>query len=149
MDEKHKEAFQMATIYQTTATNTGGRKGHVQTDDQTLEFNLAPPDNAKEGETNPEQLFATGYASCFNGAFDLILKRHGFRKAEPVVELTVKLMDDPDSESPMLGVDIQAKVKNMSQEDAEKCLKEAHEFCPYSKATRGNIEFNMDVSVVE
>ncbi|PCF46499.1 peroxiredoxin [Staphylococcus delphini] len=137
----------MAIIYQTTATNTGGRKGHVQTDDNKLEFRLAPPDNAKEDETNPEQLFATGYASCFNGAFDLMLKRNGFRKAEPVVDLTVKLMDDPNSESPMLGVDIQAKVKNMSQEDAEKCLEEAHAFCPYSKATNGNIEFSMNVTV--
>lgn len=137
----------MGTIYQTTATNTGGRKGHVQTDDNKLEFKLAPPDNAKEDETNPEQLFATGYASCFNGAFDLMLKRNGFRKADPVVDLTVKLMDDPNSESPMLGVDIQARVKNISKEDAEKCLKEAHAFCPYSKATNGNIELSMNVTV--
>ncbi|ARJ51336.1 Ohr family peroxiredoxin [Staphylococcus lutrae] len=139
----------MTVIYQTTATNTGGRKGQVETEDQTLKLNLAPPDHAKEGETNPEQLFAAGYASCFNGAFDMILKRNGFRQAEPVVALTVQLMDDPDSESPMLGVDIQATVKNMSQEDAEQCLKETHEFCPYSKATRGNIAFNMAVRVVE
>ncbi len=139
----------MSTIYETTATNTGGRKGHVQTDDKELEFDLAPPDNAKENETNPEQLFATGYASCFNGAFDLILKRNGFRKAEPVVDLTVKLQEDPDSESPKLAVDIRAKVKNISQEDAEKSLEEAHAFCPYSKATKGNIDVTLNVEVVE
>ncbi|HCW35754.1 MAG TPA: peroxiredoxin, partial [Staphylococcus sp.] len=130
----------MATHYETKATNTGGRKGHVYTDDKAIDVDVLPPQQADGNATNPEQLFAAGYASCFNGAFDLILKQNKVRDAEPEVTLTVRLVDDENAESPKLEVDIAAKVKNVSQEDAEKYLKAAHDFCPYSKATRGNID---------
>ncbi|MEX6219001.1 organic hydroperoxide resistance protein, partial [Mammaliicoccus sciuri] len=133
----------MATHYETKATNTGGRKGHVYTDDKAIDVDVLPPQQADGNATNPEQLFAAGYASCFNGAFDLILKQNKVRDAEPEVTLTVRLVDDENAESPKLEVDIAAKVKNVSQEDAEKYLKAAHDFCPYSKATRGNIDVNL------
>lgn len=138
----------MATQYETKATNTGGRKGHVYTDDKAIDVDVLPPQQADGNATNPEQLFAAGYASCFNGAFDLILKQNKVRDAEPEVTLTVRLVDDPNAESPKLEVDIDAKVKNVSQEDAEKYLKDAHDFCPYSKATRNNIDFNLNVEAV-
>ncbi|MBF7023683.1 organic hydroperoxide resistance protein [Staphylococcus kloosii] len=140
----------MAVKYETKATNTGGRKGHVQTDDKAIDVAVIPPDQADAGKgTNPEQLFAAGYASCFNGAFDLILKQNKVRGAEPEVTLTVRLEDDPDAESPKLSVDIDAKVKDvLSQADAEKYLQDAHDFCPYSKATRGNIDVNLNVEIV-
>ena len=67
----------MAVNYETKATNTGGRNGHVQTDDKAIDVAIVPPAQADaEKGTNPEQLFAAGYASCFNGAFDLILKQN-------------------------------------------------------------------------
>lgn len=138
----------MATQYETKATNTGGRKGHVYTDDKAIDVDVLPPQQADGNATNPEQLFAAGYASCFNGAFDLILKQNKVRDAEPEVTLTVRLADDPEAESPKLEVDIDAKVKNVSQEDAEKYLKDAHDFCPYSKATRGNIDVKLSVEAV-
>lgn len=138
----------MATQYETKATNTGGRKGHVYTDDKAIDVDVLPPQQADGNATNPEQLFAAGYASCFNGAFDLILKQNKVRDAEPEVTLTVRLADDPEAESPKLEVDIDAKVKNVSQEDAEKYLKDAHDFCPYSKATRGNINVKLNVEAV-
>lgn len=138
----------MATHYETKATNTGGRKGHVYTDDKAIDVDVLPPQQADGNATNPEQLFAAGYASCFNGAFDLILKQNKVRDAEPEVTLTVRLVDDENAESPKLEVDIDAKVKNVSQEDAEKYLKAAHDFCPYSKATRGNIDVNLEVEAV-
>ncbi|PTJ43367.1 MULTISPECIES: organic hydroperoxide resistance protein [Mammaliicoccus] len=138
----------MATHYETKATNTGGRKGHVYTDDKSIDVDVLPPQQADGNATNPEQLFAAGYASCFNGAFDLILKQNKVRDAEPEVTLTVRLVDDENAESPKLEVDIAAKVKNVSQEDAEKYLKAAHDFCPYSKATRGNIDVNLEVEAV-
>lgn len=138
----------MATHYETKATNTGGRKGHVYTDDKAIDVDVLPPQQADGNVTNPEQLFAAGYASCFNGAFDLILKQNKVRDAEPEVTLTVRLVDDENAESPKLEVDIAAKVKNVSQEDAEKYLKAAHDFCPYSKATRGNIDVNLEVEAV-
>ena len=141
----------MAVNYETKATNTGGRNGHVQTDDKAIDVAVVPPAQADaEKRTNPEQLFAAGYASCFNGAFDLILKQNKVRGAEPEVTLTVRLEDDPNAESPKLSVSIDAKVKNvLSQADAEKYLQDAHEFCPYSKATRGNIDVDLNVSVVD
>lgn len=141
----------MAVNYETKATNTGGRNGHVQTDDKAIDVAVIPPAQADaEKGTNPEQLFAAGYASCFNGAFDLILKQNKVRDAEPEVTLTVRLEDDPDAESPQLSVSIDAKVKSvLSQEDAEKYLQDAHEFCPYSKATRGNIDVDLNVEVVD
>lgn len=138
----------MATQYETKATNTGGRKGHVYTDDKAIDVDVLPPQQADGNATNPEQLFAAGYASCFNGAFDLILKQNKVRDAEPEVTLTVRLADDSEAESPKLEVDIDAKVKNVSQEDAEKYLKDAHDFCPYSKATRGNIDVKLNVEAV-
>lgn len=138
----------MATHYETKATNTGGRKGHVYTDDKAIDVDVLPPQQADGNATNPEQLFAAGYASCFNGAFDLILKQNKVRNAEPEVTLTVRLVDDENAESPKLEVDIDAKVKNVSQEDAEKYLKDAHDFCPYSKATRNNIDVKLNVEAV-
>lgn len=138
----------MAVQYETKATNVGGRKGHVHTDDNAINVDVLPPQQADGNATNPEQLFAAGYASCFNGAFDLILKQNKVRDAEPEVTLTVRLVDDENAESPKLEVDIAAKVKNVSQEDAEKYLKAAHDFCPYSKATRGNIDVNLEVEAV-
>ena len=110
----------MAVQYETKATNVGGRKGHVHTDDNAINVDVLPPQQADGKATNPEQLFAAGYASCFNGAFDLILKQNKVRDAEPEVTLTVRLVDDENAESPKLEVDIAAKVKNVSQEDAEK-----------------------------
>ena len=101
----------MAVQYETKATNVGGRKGHVQTDDKAINVDVLPPQQADGNATNPEQLFAAGYASCFNGAFDLILKQNKVRDAQPEVTLTVRLEDDSESESPKLSVDIHAKLK--------------------------------------
>ena len=137
----------MAVQYETKATNVGGRKGHVHTDDNAINVDVLPPQQADGNATNPEQLFAAGYASCFNGAYDLILKQNKVRGAEPEVTLTVRLEDDPNAESPKLSVSIDAKVKNvLSQEDAEKYVEQAHQFCPYSKATRGNIDVQLEVT---
>ncbi len=101
----------MAIHYETKATNVGGRKGHVYTDDRALDIDIVPPAQADGKATNPEQLFAAGYASCFNGAFDLILKQNKVRDAHPEVTLTVRLEDDSDSESPKLSVSIDATIK--------------------------------------
>ena len=100
----------MAVQYETKATNVGGRKGHVHTDDNAINVDVLPPQQADGNATNPEQLFAAGYASCFNG-YDLILKQNKVRGAEPEVTLTVRLEDDPNAESPKLSVSIDAKLK--------------------------------------
>ncbi len=84
----------MAIHYETKATNVGGSKGQVYTDDRALDIDIVQPDQADGKATNPEQLFAAGYASCLNGAFDLILKQNKVRDAHPEVTLTVRLEDD-------------------------------------------------------
>src|SRR5699024_10714930 len=111
-----------------------------------IDLPVIPPDQSGEG-VNPEQLFAAGYASCFNGAFDLMIKKGGVRDAEPEVDLTVQL--EEDGESLKLSVAIDAKVKNMSQEDAEKYHQQAHVFFSYSKAAREIIDDDLSVEVVE
>ncbi|KIX90305.1 peroxiredoxin [Staphylococcus microti] len=138
----------MSSIYETTATHVGGRKGTVQTENKAIDLQITPPDNTDTDSTNPVQLFAAGYASCFSSALDIILKRNKFLKAEPVVDLTVLLVDDPGSESPKLEVVIHAKVKNISQEDAETSLQQANDYCPYSKAVDGNIDVTLNIEVV-
>ena len=137
----------MAVNYETKATNTGGRNGHVQTDDKAIDVAVIPPAQADaEKGTNPEQLFAAGYASCFNGAFDLILKQNKVRGAEPEVTLTVRLEDDPDAESPKLSVSIDAKVKNvLSQEDAENIYKMHTNFAHIQKRHACNIDVDLNV----
>ena len=118
----------MVKIYKDLGGNNNGSSfyyvRHVHTDDNAINVDVLPPQQADGNATNPEQLFAAGYASCFNGAFDLILKQNKVRDAEPEVTLTVRLEDDPNAESPKLSVDIDAKVKNvLSQEDAENIYK--------------------------
>ena len=122
----------MAVQYETKATNVGGRKGHVQTDDKAINVDVLPPQQADGNATNPEQLFAAGYASCFNGAFDLILKQNKVRDAQPEVTLTVRLEDDSESESPKLSVDIHAKVKNVLRSEERRVGKECRSrWSPY------------------
>ena len=103
----------MAVQYETKATNVGGRKGHVHTDDNAINVDVLPPQQADGNATNPEQLFAAGYASCFNGAYDLILKQNKVRGAEPEVTLTVRLEDDPNAESPKLMYYLKKTLKNI------------------------------------
>ncbi len=140
----------MAIHYETKATNVGGRKGHVYTDDRALDIDIVPPAQADGKATNPEQLFAAGYASCFNGAFDLILKQNKVRDAHPEVTLTVRLEDDSDSESPKLSVSIDATIKKCYiSRRSWKIFTNGSWICPYSKATQGNINVDLNVNVVD
>ncbi|MDU7023148.1 MAG: organic hydroperoxide resistance protein [Staphylococcus epidermidis] len=122
------------SIYSTTMISNGGRDGRVFSPDNTFVQNLATPkEMGGQGgnDTNPEQLFAAGYSACFNSALSLILSQNKISDANPEVEL---------------GADIKVTLENMSQQDAEKFVEQAHQFCPYSKATRGNIDVQIDVT---
>ncbi|MDU1489848.1 MAG: organic hydroperoxide resistance protein [Staphylococcus epidermidis] len=117
------------SIYSTTMISNGGRDGRVFSPDNTFVQNLATPkEMGGQGgnDTNPEQLFAAGYSACFNSALSLILSQNKISDA--------------------LGADIKVTLENMSQQDAEKFVEQAHQFCPYSKATRGNIDVQIDVT---
>ena len=133
--------------YTAVAINTGGRKGHVKTDDGLLDFDVAmPKEIGGEGEkTNPEQFFAAGYASCFGGALGAVAGKTSLRDSE--IKAKVHLGNyGPGSFG--LAVDIEVKIPHAaSLEEAQKIVDAAHEVCPYSKATRGNIEVNVKAVV--
>ncbi len=129
--------------YTATAINTGGRKGHVKSDDGLIDFDVAMPKEigGEGGKTNPEQLFAAGYAACFGGALGAVAGKTSLRDSE--IKVQVHLGNyGPGNFG--LGVDIWVKIPHApSLEDAQKLANAAHEVCPYSKATRGNIEVNV------
>ena len=134
------------SIYSTTMISNGGRDGRVFSPDNTFVQNLATPkEMGGQGgnDTNPEQLFAAGYSACFNSALSLILTRHKVNDANPEVEITIELVKDATDNGFKLAADIEVTLENVSQEEAEQYVEQAHQFCPYSKATRGNIDVNL------
>lgn len=130
----------MKTLYTAHATTVAGRGGHTETDDKKIVMDLAPPGSSRAG-TNPEQLFACGYSACFGGAVGAVAKKHDV-SGEPTVKADVNLNQDDNGffisavlDVSIAGFDDQAKL--------EEIVKSAHEMCPYSKATRGNIEVKL------
>jgi osmotically inducible protein OsmC len=134
------------SIYSTTMISNGGRDGRVFSPDNTFVQNLATPkEMGGQGgnDTNPEQLFAAGYSACFNSALSLILSRHKVNDANPEVEITIELVKDATDNGFKLAADIEVTLENVSQEEAEQYVEQAHQFCSYSKVTRGNIDVNL------
>ncbi len=135
----------MATIYTAHATSTGGRQGHVETDDKKVSFDLSSPGSGGAG-TNPEQLFAAGYAACFGGAVAFIAKQQGIELGTVTVKSSVDLNKDDSGFS--LGAVMDVQLEGMDAEKAKKLVQDTHAFCPYSKATRGNIDVTLKVNGV-
>lgn len=128
-------------VYTTAAVNTGAREGESHTPDRSYEVQVdTPKEMGGSGNgTNPEQLFALGYSACFHAALDHYKKEEKIDNKSQVT-LTVHLMKDPDDGGFKLGVEIEVGIEDMSEERAQKLADKAHAFCPYSKATKGNIE---------
>ncbi len=131
----------MKKIYAVKMTNTGGRAGEVFSEDHSLDLKIAAPGSGKEGATNPEQLFAAGYSACFNSALELVMQREGI-KAKSTVAIVVSLYEREPFDF-VIGADIEGHVEGQSAEKTQQLLEKAHEVCPYSKATRGNIEVTL------
>ncbi len=125
-------------LYITDATNKGGRKGHVTTSNGALDMDVHSPVPGSK-YTNPEQLFAAGYASCFNGAINFIA---GTQKLDASgSEVTANVSFGKTAEGGFaLAVSLDVKLPNLDKETAQKLIETAHQVCPYSVATRGNIE---------
>ena len=136
----------MKTLYTAHAKTVGGRNGTAETTDGTLKFTLTSPGtpNAKPGSTNPEQLFACGYAACFGGALDLIAKKQGVDASKAEVNADVNLNQDDNGF--ILSVVMNVLLPGMDSETAKKLVEATHQFCPYSKATRGNIDVQLVVN---
>lgn len=137
----------MVVLFTSKATASGGREGHVKSEDGLIDLQLTMPSalNKKTG-TNPEQLFAAGYSACFDGALNFIAKKNK-HKIESSITAEVSLLKD-ESDSPFsLAVTLNAHIKGVSQDVAVELVKEAHGFCPYSKALRNNVDVKLKVSV--
>ena len=135
-------------LYTATATATGGRDGTAKTDDGNLSVTLAMPKSlggtGAAGSTNPEQLFATGYAACFGSAMGHIARTQKLETGP--ISVTAHVSIGPVGQGFGLQVALEASVPELPRDQAEQLVKTAHEVCPYSNATRGNIV--VDVKVV-
>lgn len=136
----------MDTLYKTTGTATGGRDGHAKTADGALDIKLTAPKElgGPGGEgTNPEQLFACGYSACFLGAMQFVGGQEGLKvPAETTVTADVSLGKREDGEGFSIAVDLNVGLPGMDRKDAEALVEKAHIVCPYSYATKGNIDVN-------
>lgn len=133
-------------LYTTSAVNTGARAGESHTPDRSYEVNIdVPKEMGGKGEgTDPEQLFALGYSACFHSALDHF-KKEDKVKNKSQVTLTVHLVEDPTDGGFKLKTEIEVGIENMSEDEVLSLAERAHEFCPYSKATKGNIESKVTV----
>jgi Ohr subfamily peroxiredoxin len=135
-------------LYKTTASATGGRDGHAATEDGTLDVTLATPKElggAGGKGNNPEQLFAAGYSACFLGAMKFVASQGG-PKVPNDAKVTATVGIGPRSEG---GFGITAELKvalpGLPHDQAEALVEKAHQVCPYSNATRGNVDVKLSV----
>ncbi|WP_405163374.1 organic hydroperoxide resistance protein [Nocardia sp. NBC_01499] len=136
----------MKILYTAEALATGdGRNGHARTTDGKVDVDLAtPPEMGGSGAgTNPEQLFAAGYAACFHSALRLVGKQDKANVDDSAVGAKVGIGPN-DAGGFELAVTLEVSLPHLSREDAQALADKAHQVCPYSNATRGNI----DVTVV-
>jgi lipoyl-dependent peroxiredoxin len=129
-------------VYTAEATVTGGReKGHGKTTDGELDVQLRPPNEG--GGTNPEQLFAVGYAACFEGALGVAARRAKAEVGDASIDSKVSLITTEDRGF-NVAVELDVTLPQVTDaEEAKEIVAAAHEICPYSNATRGNVEVTL------
>lgn len=138
-------------VYRVWSTSTGGgRDGEVVSESGRIDLELRPPaEMGGSGDgANPEELFSAGYAACFNGALHLMFKNAGLEVPEGSnVKVTIGIGEDDADGGFALVADIHATLPGLDATQAQELTEKAHQFCPYSKATRGNIEHTVTSSV--
>jgi osmotically inducible protein OsmC len=138
----------MDVLYQAEATAWGGREGRAASSDGVLDVQLAiPKELGGPGGafTNPEQLFATGYAACFHSALKLVAGKQKLDVSESAV--TVRIGIGPNGTGGFgLTAAIEAELPGLERQAALELVEAAHQVCPYSNATRGNIDVSLDVT---
>lgn len=134
----------MKNLYTAHATTIGGRNGHSETNDKQLVLNLSTPGGNKPG-TNPEQLFAAGYSACFGSAIEAVAKMQKTIVSEIKVEAEVSLNQD-DKGGYFIAAVLNVTLAGVDDATAHKLVESAHQICPYSKATRGNIDVKLKVN---
>lgn len=137
-------------LFTATATATGGRNGHSETTDGSVKVNLSLPKTMggaeKPNTTTPEHLFAAGYAACFGGALEFVAKQHEKDASKTSVTCAVSV-GLRDAGGFGLSVKLTVADAQLSQADLSSFVKEAHEkICPYSHATRNNVDVTFEVN---
>lgn len=135
-------------LYTAKATATGGREGHVQSSDGLLDINVRIPKEmgGTGGATNPEQLFAAGYAACFDSALNHIARGEKLQVGTTIVNAEVSIGKN-ETGGFGLAVTLDVVVPGVDQAVAEDLVNKAHQVCPYSNATRNNIDVKLNVAV--
>ncbi|MHA6792163.1 organic hydroperoxide resistance protein [Pseudonocardia bannensis] len=136
-------------IYTAQATSSGGgRDGRVRSSDGIIDQDLKMPPalGGPGGATNPEQLFAAAYATCFHGALRLVARNQGVAISDDAtVDAAVSLA--PDETSFAISAAITAHLPGLDQAQADDLVAAAHKVCPYSKATAGNVDVALTATV--
>ena len=139
----------MTSLYQTRVKAVGGRSGTVRSDDGLLDLPLAMPRElgGTGGATNPEQLFAAGYAACFENAVIHVTRGQAdkVRDGDIEVQAAVCLIDNKQGGFG-LAVTLDVSIAGLDQDKAEKIIEAAHAVCPYSNAVQGNVDVKINVT---
>lgn len=139
----------MNVLYTATATATGGRDGRAVSSDNLLDVKLATPKElggAGGNATNPEQLFAAGYSACFIGALKFVSAQQK-RSVPADTSITAKVGIGQIPEGFGLDIDLHIHLPGLEQAEADALAQAAHKVCPYSNATRGNVDVRLHVTV--
>lgn len=138
----------MKNLYTIGAKATGGRNGQVKSENNVLDLEVRMPKalgGANDDYVNPEMLFAAGYAACFDSALNLVIKQSKVQTGETTVTAKVSI-GQLENGGFGLAAELQANIPGVSLEEAQALTEKAHQVCPYSNATRGNIEVKISVS---
>ncbi|WP_174613202.1 organic hydroperoxide resistance protein [Virgibacillus ihumii] len=135
-------------IFTSSATAKNGRDGHVKSEDGLIDLDLVNPASNKEDKgSNPEQLFAAAYSACYDGALNLVASKQK-KDIDSETTADVSFCKDPDDGGFKIAATLNINIKGVSQDEADKLAEDAHQACPYSKATRGNIDVTLNPKAV-
>ncbi|MGL9847771.1 hypothetical protein IGJ91_002941 [Enterococcus sp. DIV0765f] len=131
----------MGKIYESVVSNIGGRIGEVYSPDESFLYRVVSPTSKVENATNPEELFAAAYSSCFNGALKLVMSRKNINSSS-VVTAKVSLHENGKNNF-SISVILEVLIKEIDQSLAKTLVEEADQICPYSKAIKNNVIKNI------
>ena len=136
-------------LYTAHATSTGGRQGSSRSSDGALSVQLATPKEmggAGGAGTNPEQLFAAGYSACFIGAMKAVAGKQGVKVPDDAsIDAAVSFGPLAGATGYGIAVEMNIKLPGLSREQADSLVQAAHQVCPYSNATRGNVDVKLSL----
>jgi lipoyl-dependent peroxiredoxin len=135
----------MAVLASETASATAGREGKATSPDGKIDLNLSPPGSNGPG-TNPEQLFAAGYSACFGGAIKAAAGMEKLALNAKDIKVTATVNLNKDESGYFIDATLNAELNGVTQTQAEALVAKAHTLCPYSKATRGNVDVKLQAN---